>query len=165
MNPALPPLPNWLMSFVWILLWIGLWCLVVAAISLIGGWNALAKSYRRGESTFRIAGQEEGVRFRWASLSMGLPFFPANYGNCVTVFVGEQGIGVNVMPLFRVLHPPLLIPWNAIEKCKLDRWLRVYWRATVNLRDLRYPVCFYGRAGKEISRAWALPGTAAAAGE
>jgi hypothetical protein len=58
------------------------------------------------------------------------------------------------MPLLRVLHPPLLIPWSAIEKCELDKWFLVYWRARVYLNGRRYPLCFYGRAGQEMFRQW-----------
>lgn len=159
MNPAMPPLPIWLWILIGIPLVIGSWCLLIALISLVGGWHALAKSYRKEETTFRIADSSDGERFRWASLSMGPPLFPTNYGNCVTVFVGERGIGVRVMPLFRVLHPPLLIPWNAIEKCELDRIFLVYWRARAYLSDRRYPICFYGQAGKDIYNVWFTRGT------
>ena len=39
-------------------------------------------------------------------------FFGCNYSGCLSVCVGEDGIGVKVWPLFDVLHPPLLIPWT-----------------------------------------------------
>jgi hypothetical protein len=154
MKQLLPQIPNWLLPFVGIPVGMVFWCLVVASISFIGGWHALAKSYRREESMFRIAGANEGEQFRWASLSMGPPFFPTNYGNCVTVFVGELGIGLQVMPLLRMLHPPLLIPWDAIEKCELDKEMLIFSRVKVEVGVLPHALRIYGRAAQAIESAW-----------
>ena len=40
---------------------------------------------------------------------------PAGYGNCLTVTVGDAGIGISMLFLFRFLHPTILVPWSAID--------------------------------------------------
>ena len=154
MNPPLPPAPDPWLLVVGIVCVVGFWCLVVAMISVIGGWHSLGKTYRAVETIFRIAGGNEGRRFRWASLSMGPRYFPTNYGNCVQVAVDDQGIGLKVWLIFRILHPPLMIPWSAIKHCDLDKLFFFYWRATVWLNDRRQPIRFYGSCAQEIERAW-----------
>ena len=130
------------------------WCSVVVMISFIGGWHSLAKVYRAEETTFRIARRDEGKRFRWASLAMGPNYFP-KYGNCVNVVVSERGIGLRVWLIFRVFHPPLLIPWSAVESCDLDKQILIFTRATVYLRDRSNPIRFYGKCAWQIESDWA----------
>jgi hypothetical protein len=130
-----------------------LWCGIVAFISYIGGWHQLAKSFRAEEKIFRVTNWDKGERFRCASMSMGPKYFPTNYGNCLTIHVSCDGIGITVWPLFRCLHPPLLIPWLNIERCEREKYLLVFSRTAAYLSD-RHPLCFYGRAGKAIYNSW-----------
>ena len=46
-----------------------------------------------------------------------------HYNNILTVGYSETGLYLAVFFLFRVFHPPLLIPWSAIEK----RTRSTYW--------------------------------------
>jgi hypothetical protein len=155
MMPALPQnLGPWLFVF-WAVLFLCFWSLVVALISIVGGWRYLAKSYPAEETTFRIAGGNVGKRFRWTSLVLGPRFFPTNYGNCVNVVVNDLGIRIAVMPLFRTLHPPILIPWSAIERSTLDRQFQFFTRATVEVTGSAHPLRFYGNCAREIDRVWA----------
>ena len=121
MIAAPPPLADWQFVMLAIPLMAGFWSLVIALVSLIGGWHSLAKLYRREETTFTIGDGGPVEKYRWASLKLGPKFFPTNYGNCTTVSLSDRGIGLSVMPLFRSLHPPLLIPWSAIEIAGLVR--------------------------------------------
>src|SRR5262245_25875598 len=111
---ARPPLPDWEFLLLGIPILMLFWSGIIAVVSVIGGWYTLAKRFRQEETTFRIGGATNGEvkKFGWSTLKMGPRFFPTNYGSCVTVSVGEQGIGLKVMPGFRILHPPLLIPWS-----------------------------------------------------
>ena len=46
-----------------------------------------------------------------------------NYGNCLTVGAGYQGLYLSVLFLFRSGHPPLLIPWSDISvRTEKGRW-------------------------------------------
>ena len=77
--------------------------LVIALVSLIGGWHSLAKLYRREETTFTIGDDGPVEKYRSASLKLGPKYFPTNYGNCTTVSLSDRGVGLSVMPLFRGL--------------------------------------------------------------
>jgi hypothetical protein len=130
-----------------------LWCGIVAFISFIGGWHQLAKSFRAEEKVFRVTKGDQGERFRCASMTMGPKYFPTNYGNCLTIRVSCEGIGITVWPLFRCLHPTLWIRWPHVERCERGKYLLVFSRTAAYLSN-RHPLCFYGRAGKAIYNAW-----------
>ena len=164
MNPPWPPAPDPWFFVVGVVCGIGFWCCVLAMVSYVGGWHSLAKTYRDEATSFRIAAGEEGRRFRWASLSMGPSYFPTNYGSCVNLVIDDHGIGLKVSLIFRFLHPPLLIPWSAIEKCELDKLFFFYWRATVHLIGRPHPLRFYGRCAQEVERVWSKHTTAASDG-
>jgi hypothetical protein len=129
------------------------WCCVVASISFIGGWHALAKRFRAEEKIFRIAESDDGKRFRCASMTMGPRYFPTNYGNCLTIRVSREGIRIKVWPMFRIFHPPLLIPWPDIESCEREKLL-FFSRTAVYLNGRRHAMRFSGAAGQEIFSAW-----------
>jgi len=42
----------------------------------------------------------------------------AAYGNCLTVGANIDGLYLATSPLFRLAHPPLLIPWNEVSHSK-----------------------------------------------
>lgn len=153
MIAAPPPLADWQIALVAIPLGLGFWSLVMLIAARVGGWHDLATHYRREETAFRILdGQLE--KYRWASLTLGPALFRMNYGNCVTVTLGDEGLGLQVMPLFRPLHPPLLIPWAAIESCTLGQELLIFDIARIQVRGLANPLRIYGRAGRAVDRYW-----------
>ena len=41
-----------------------------------------------------------------------------NYNNCLTFGAGAEGLFINIFPIFRFRHPPLLIPWSEIKEEK-----------------------------------------------
>jgi hypothetical protein len=131
-----------------------IWCCVIAAIACIGGWRELARSFPAEQTTFRISGADDEQRFHYASMSMGPKYFPTNYGNCLTIRVSGEGIDVKVWPMFRVLHPPLRIPWQAIQRCERETFFLAFQRTAICLENQRDAVRFYGAAGKKIFEAW-----------
>jgi hypothetical protein len=48
----------------------------------------------------------------------GGPLGVAAYHSCVTVGLSEKGIMLALWAPFRLFHPPLLIPWTAVEDCQ-----------------------------------------------
>ena len=125
-----------------ILLFSVAWLGTCALLSLMGGWHRLAAKYR---STSEI----DGEKYRFASMSLGTGFFPVRYRNVLFVTVGRTGITLSVNFLFRVLHPPLLIPWSAVETVRPETsWLATH--TAVYLHDFDKRLLFRGRAGKKI---------------
>jgi hypothetical protein len=81
------------------------WILVSLVISRVGGWSLLAKVYLAQADTLDgDSWKFQSIQMRWAT----------NYGNCVTVRANPLGLGLSVLFLFRLGHPPLLIPWPDI---------------------------------------------------
>jgi hypothetical protein len=90
------------------------WFAICIVAAWVGGWARLAQSYR-------AAYRPEGRKFRMQSVG----FDWANYGNCVTILVSRDGLYLAVWPLFRFSHPPLLLPWSALQVLAVhDRWWR-----------------------------------------
>ena len=81
------------------LIWAGV-CFVISRL----GWSKLAAHFRT-----EIA--PEGQHFSMVSGRVA----HASYGNVLTVGITPQGLYLSVMLLFRAGHPPLLIPWEAIQ--------------------------------------------------
>ena len=63
--------------------------------------------------------------------------------------LSPSGFGLSVIFLFRLLHPPLLIPWSAVESTQRERsWLVNH--VAVKIRDFDKRLFFRGDAGKKI---------------
>ena len=93
------------------------WTVAAFVISKIGGWSALAERYRMQQGTFT----------GWtAHFQSGRMRLTARYGGVLTVGANEMGLYLAVNPLFRAGHPPLFIPWNAIEVREGKRFFYVY---------------------------------------
>ena len=85
--------------------WTGLWVLMSFLISAMGGWGTLARYYR-SELPFT------GKTWRMRSARMG---WFTRYGGVLTVGVNPAGLYLALLPLFRVGHPPLFVPWPDVS--------------------------------------------------
>lgn len=94
------------------------WCFVVKMISVVGGWGRLAKRFAAGDKAVT------GKSFQMVTGMVGL----SSYRNMLTIHFAEDGFFLDVMPIFRVGHPRLFIPWTAISNHKSVN--RVLWKAT-----------------------------------
>jgi hypothetical protein len=100
------------------------WLLIGSLLSVIGGWYALARRFRSDDDI-------DAERFRFRSGGIGWGVFPVNYGNCLFATVGRRGRALSILLPFRFMHPPLVIPWSAVERCEpmrmwLSRYVAVY---------------------------------------
>ena len=92
------------------------WCGIVWLVGAMG-WRRLAGRYpaaARPEVTARRVATATSAR-------LGV----VNYNGTVHVGVSPEGLHLSVMSIFRVGHPPLLIPWDEIEASPPHReWFR-----------------------------------------
>lgn len=98
---------------VYILFIIALWICVCKLISVVGGWKTLSQDYQ-ANSAFdgqKLWLKSVGMR-RWT-----------NYSNCITVGVNKYGLYISILPIFRIGHPPLFIPWTDISTEEANRRL------------------------------------------
>lgn len=133
--------PQWLIP-----LFVVMWFFIGAVLSRISGWASLATHFRATQA-------ESGERFRFASGSMGVRFFPVSYGGCLFLSVNNDGLHLSIMFPFRFQCPPLFIPWSQLESVEEKRFL--FFRYTViHLRNQWPIISVRGRAGEFIKKAY-----------
>ena len=120
-----------------------LWVGVNAVLSYTGGWALLAKRFRSDHS-------EKGHEFRFATaLFKKKPMPPVTYRGNLFITIGENGIQLSLLFLFRVLSPPLLIPWSEIEGISEQRHLfGIY--GVIDIRNCPVRILVPGNAGKYL---------------
>ena len=113
-------MPDWLIPVLAIagfaVVFPAFWCGVVWIVGAMG-WRPLAARYP-------AAAPATAQTFRMVSGTIGV----ANYNSTLYVTVEPEGLHLAVMPLFRVGHPPILIPWSEITSVeqKDALWARWY---------------------------------------
>jgi hypothetical protein len=82
-----------------------LWICVCQLISVSGGWRTLSRDYRANSGFEGKKIWLKSARLRhWT-----------NYNNCLVLGSNKYGLYLAVLPIFRVGHPPLFIPWMDIS--------------------------------------------------
>ena len=89
----------------YIFFFIALWICICQLISTAGGWRILGRDYR-------AATPFDGKKLWFKSAGMR---YWTNYNNCLIVGADKYGLYLAVLPIFRVGHPPLFIPWTEIS--------------------------------------------------
>lgn len=104
--------PGWLW-WVFPLYFAGLSYGVLLFLSSIGGWRRLAKAYP-DESPV------EGLTFHWQSAQFGSVY----YRGCVNVTLNPIRVRLSMVPLCRVWHPAINVPWSEIRVEMGRTWFR-----------------------------------------
>ena len=116
------PPPVWFIF----LAFFGTWLLVIFFISRVSGWARLAESYRTEQPFLGQLIRFQAAQFRKAT----------NYNGCLNFGGDPQGMYMVPMLIFRLFHPPLLIPWEEITAKPIKLWK--FWNF-VELRFQRAP--------------------------
>ena len=90
----------------------GVWIVTAFLVGQIGGWAELAQVYRTTEPF-------PGRKRTWQCAAMR---WFMSYNNCLTVGADARGLYLSIFPLFRIGHPPLLIPWSELSAERQKRW-------------------------------------------
>jgi hypothetical protein len=129
---------------------VAFWLAICGVLSLMSGWYELSQRFKSSEHI-------DGERFSLRSGAIGWGVFPVSYGNCLFVTVGPEGIGLSILFPFRFLHPRLLMPWAAIERCEAVRFLFME-HVAVHVWGFNRRLLFRGAVGKRILATWAQAG-------
>ncbi len=86
------------------------WMAICYLIAVLGGWQRLASDYRTEQTS-------PTPLVKGLSGYLGL----SNYNGSINLGVSSEGMYLSVVFLFRAGHPPLFIPWEAVEKVKSNR--------------------------------------------
>jgi hypothetical protein len=124
---------------------VGLWLAFSGFLSIFGGWHELAERFSDGKSL-------EGERFRFRSGAIGWKLFPVNYGNCLFVTVSQDGFALSIL-LIRFMHPKLVIPWSAVQRCEPVKFWFVKYIA-VYINGFKQRILFSGSLGQTILDTW-----------
>lgn len=124
------------------------WLAASALIARMAGWASLAQR-------FRTQDDYEGQRFSFNSASMGHRIWPVNYGNCLFVTIGSRGIRLSVLFPFRFQHPPLFLPWSAVESVTEKRYFKIFRHAVIVVKDRWPQIRLRGSAADAVIKAHA----------
>ncbi|WP_035601585.1 hypothetical protein [Haloferula sp. BvORR071] len=105
--------PAALAPLLFLILFPAFWCFVVWIISILGGWARLGRDYTARNKPL-------GPDFSMLSLQIA-PM--TGYNNCLQVTFCAQGIYMVPFLIFRVGHPPLLIPWSKVGPIQTRNFL------------------------------------------
>lgn len=92
---------------------IGMWSGVCYLIGAIGGWQSLARKYETAKDT------PLDQKFTSEYGKFGV----SNYKYTLTVGFSKSGLFFANNPLFRIGHPPMLIPWSAVRIISDDGYM------------------------------------------
>lgn len=122
------------------------WLAICGALSLIGGWYELSHRFKNNETI-------DGERFRFRSGVIGWRAFPVSYRSCLFATVGSKGVALSILFPFRFLHPRLVIPWSAVERCERVR----FWfmnQVAIHVAGFNRRLLFSGALGRKIFEVW-----------
>jgi hypothetical protein len=123
------------------------WLAICGALSLVSGWYHLAERFKSDESI-------DGERFRFRSGAIGWGAFPVSYGSCLFATVGSKGFTLSILFPFRFLHPRLVVPWSAVERCEHVKFCFMK-QVAVHVAGFNRRLLFGGPLGRKIFEAWA----------
>jgi len=126
-----------------LLFFITFWCGIIALLSKLSGWGALATHYAH-------SGKPVGDKYSFQSMGMGfVKFFRVNYGSCLTTYISEDALYLKIMPLFKLGHKTLSIPLTEIE-VQQSRFL-FFKTVEINFKKTNTPTMVtLGRFGKRL---------------
>jgi hypothetical protein len=94
-------------------LFYGMWSGILRLLSTWGGWSRLSE-------TFTARDRPWGTRFLIQSGKVG----SVNYKSCLTIHCTPKGFYMSIHWPFRLAHPTLFIPWEAVRNATTKR---IFW--------------------------------------
>jgi hypothetical protein len=99
---------------------VALWCAICYLISLLTGWFALARRFRKRSQPYGET-RTAGPFFYTVYLR-----FWSHYSSVIRFTAASDALYLSVLTFFRVGHPPLRIPWDEIRFGRTKFFLRPY---------------------------------------
>jgi hypothetical protein len=102
---------------------VALWCSICFVISLMSGWFALSRRFRKQSEP---CGETKTAGPFFYSIYTR---FWGHYSGIIRLTAATEALYLSVLFLFRIGHPPLQIPWNEI----MFRKTKYFWRSYIVL--------------------------------
>lgn len=123
------------------LLFVVFWYGIFVLLARLGGWSAIAAQYSATEIPAGKVFRMQSATFRWV-----------DYNGCLTITLCAAGLGISLMPIFRIRHPTLFLPWSALHVIEVrNRWYRRDVTIAVGappIARIRLPLKIMEEAGK-----------------
>lgn len=103
--------PIWLAPLLFLVVFPPFWCAVVW-LTAQAGWARLARRYRSWRTPPGAPKRMQSGRVGWA-----------NYNHVLDIAAGPDGLHLGTSWLFRIGHPPLLLPWSELHAVREERLL------------------------------------------
>lgn len=140
-------MPLWIIPL-FPLFFVAVWLLVMTILATLGGWRALGRRYPDPGNA------AVGDLQRLPGSSIRMTPVPVSYRGCVTLMLSSAGLHLRVMPIFRFLHPPLLIPWSEIERAEAG-WGLFGRTLALHPRGGGTGILLHGITARRVEEAWA----------
>lgn len=102
------------------LFFVAFWCAVCFLISLITGWFALGRRFKRQSEPY---GETKTAGPFFYTVYMRLW---SHYSSTIRLSAASDALYASVLFLFRMGHPPLRIPWDEIQFGRAKFFFRTY---------------------------------------
>ena len=123
------------------------WMAVIRLMALFG-WGQLAGLYRYDGSF------PDGMQaFRAASFSIGRGALMANYSGVAVIVIRPEGLYIRLWRLFAFGHPPVKLPWTAIESITARKML-VWTSHKLAFKGTSITLLLRGNIGETVEAAW-----------
>lgn len=119
-----------------------LWCVVLFAVSIFSGWQALHRFAKHSEPLGET--HSAGPWFYQVYMRNW-----ARYGGVVRATAASDALYLSVFPVFRFAHPPLRIPWSEISFGRTRRLWRNYVVLTLGSEE-RVPMRISERMARKL---------------
>lgn len=121
-----------------------LFCAVATINAVMSGWRKLAGRFPAPQNF------AEGQLFKWQSGSVGV----SGYSKVLFIRVSAQGLYLACVFPFRLMHPPMLIPWSQVKAIRQKKfWPRVMSSLTIGSPKLA-TVALENQKVIEAARQW-----------
>lgn len=121
---------------------------LICAVTSLRGWRSFASRYRT-EQDF----PKRMHNFYGESIMVGSGPVPANYRYCITGGYNDDGLYLKVTSLFRLFHPAVFFPWDAIASVKQKKAIKGHFTA-VNFKSPIPRVVLFRKFGDAIFQNW-----------
>jgi len=112
---------------------------VSSLISLIGGWIFLARKYP--DQPFK---PEQSFSLNSAYLGRII----GGYRSCISVGINSFELRLSILPVFRLMHPPIVIPWSEVRSCGQSRLFGFRSGLRLDVAQWPRPIYLYSFLGK-----------------
>lgn len=122
------------------------WVLIIALISISGGWYKLAKAHPYDSLKYPL-NRAETCLIGY----MQIGFF-GRYKMVVYMSITDKGVLFETLFFFRFMHPPFFLEWNAIQNITVKKYFFFMKNYVITTSDAQIVIA--SESGKKLQEAY-----------